>query len=39
LGNRHTLSAIFGRDLLSARNKTERLKHMTDVVLGYLAHR
>ena len=39
LGNRHTLSAIFGRDLLSARNRTERLKHMTDVVLGYLAHR
>ena len=37
LGNRHTLSAIFGRDLLSRRNKSERLKHMTDVVLGYLA--
>ena len=37
LGNRHTLSAIFDRDLLSARHKTERLKHMTDVVLGYLS--
>lgn len=37
LGNRHTLSAIFDRDLLSAPNKAQRLKHMTDVVLGYLA--
>ncbi|HEX2649016.1 MAG TPA: TetR/AcrR family transcriptional regulator [Burkholderiales bacterium] len=37
LGNRHTLSAIFDRNLLSARSKSERLKHMTDVVLGYLS--
>jgi AcrR family transcriptional regulator len=37
LSNRHTLSAIFGRDLLSARNKAGRLKHMTGLVLGYLA--
>jgi len=37
LSNRHTLSAIFERDLLSARNKAERLKHMTGLVLGYLA--
>jgi len=36
LGNRHTLSTIFERDLLTARNKAERLKHMTDLVLGYL---
>lgn len=36
LGNRHTLSTIFERDLLSARNKAERLKHMTALVLGYL---
>ena len=37
LGNRHTLSSIFERDLLSARSKSERLKHMTALVLGYLA--
>ena len=37
LGNRHTLSTIFERDLLSSRSKSERLKHMTALVLGYLA--
>ena len=37
LSNRHTLSTIFERDLLSARNKSERLKHMTELVLGYLS--
>ena len=36
LGNKHTLSAIFGRDLLKPRAKSERLAHMTDLVLGYL---
>ncbi|MBL8386059.1 MAG: TetR family transcriptional regulator [Burkholderiales bacterium] len=36
LGNKYTLSAIFGRDLLSPRAKAERLAHMTDLVLGYL---
>ena len=36
LGNNYTLSAIFGRDLLSARAKSERLAHMTALVLGYL---
>jgi AcrR family transcriptional regulator len=36
LSNRHTLSTIFERDLLAARNKSERLKHMTELVLGYL---
>ncbi len=36
LGNRHTLSAIFGRDLLSARAKDERLAHMGELVLGHL---
>jgi AcrR family transcriptional regulator len=36
LSNRHTLSTIFGRDLLAPRHKTERLKHMTELVLGYL---
>jgi AcrR family transcriptional regulator len=37
LSNRHTLSTIFERDLLSPRSKAERLKHMTELVLGYLA--
>ena len=37
LSNSYTLSAIFGRDLLSPRARAERLSHMTDVILGYLA--
>ena len=37
LSNRHTLSTIFQRDLVSTRNKTERLRHMTALVLGYLS--
>jgi AcrR family transcriptional regulator len=36
LGNSHTLSAIFGRNLLSPRAKAERLSHMCDVILGYV---
>ena len=36
LGNNDTLSAVFGRDLSTAKAKRERLAHMTDVVLGYL---
>ena len=36
LSNNHTLSAIFGRDLLSARARKERLAHMQDVILGYV---
>lgn len=36
LGNRYTLSAIFGRDLLAPREKSARLRHMTELVLGYL---
>jgi AcrR family transcriptional regulator len=36
LSNSHTLTAIFGRDLLSAKAKNERLTHMCDVILGYL---
>ena len=36
LGNRHTLSTIFERDLLAPRSKSERLRHMTALVLGYL---
>lgn len=37
LSNSYTLSAIFGRDLLSPRARAERLSHMTEVILGYLA--
>ena len=34
--NRHTLSTVFERDLFSPRNRAERLKHMVELVLGYL---
>lgn len=36
LANNHTLSAIFGRDLLASKALNERLSHMCDVILGYL---
>jgi AcrR family transcriptional regulator len=36
LSNSYTLSAIFGRDLLAPKAKSERLSHMADMVLGYL---
>jgi len=36
LGNNHTLSAVFGRDVATPRARRERLAHMTDVILGYL---
>ncbi|HUR90011.1 MAG TPA: TetR/AcrR family transcriptional regulator [Ramlibacter sp.] len=36
LSNNYTLSAIFGRDLMAPKAKSERLSHMADVVLGYL---
>ena len=36
LSNSYTLSAIFGRDLLTPKGKSERLSHMVDMVLGYL---
>ena len=36
LSNSHTLSAVFGRDLLTPKARNERLSHMTDVILGYL---
>ena len=36
LSNRHTLSAIFGRDLQMPKQRAARLAHMTKVVLGYL---
>lgn len=37
LSNRHTLSTIFERDLLAPKSKAGRLKHMTELVLGYLS--
>lgn len=37
LSNRHTLSTIFERDLLAPREKAGRLRHMVELVLGYLA--
>jgi len=36
LSNSHTLSAVFGRDLLTTKAKNERLSHMCDVILGYV---
>ena len=36
LGNNHTLSAVFGRDLASEQSRAQRLSHMVDVILGYL---
>ena len=36
LGNNHTLSAVFGRDLSTVAAKRARLAHMSDVILGYL---
>lgn len=36
LNNQHTLSAIFGRDLMTPKALHERLSHMSDVILGYV---
>jgi hypothetical protein len=36
LSNNQTLSAVFGRDLSTAEARAQRLRHMVDVVLGYL---
>ncbi len=36
LSNNHTLSTIFGRDLLAPTALSERLSHMTEVIMGYL---
>ncbi|ONS52442.1 TetR/AcrR family transcriptional regulator [Burkholderia cenocepacia] len=36
LSNADTLTAVFGRNLLSARAKVERLHHIQDVIIGYL---
>jgi AcrR family transcriptional regulator len=37
LSNNHTLSTIFGQDLMQARALKQRLAHMTGLVLGYLS--
>ena len=39
LSNKHTLGAIFGRDLMAPAAREERLDHMTDVILGYVVAR
>jgi hypothetical protein len=36
LSNRHTLSAIFGRDLMAPKARHERLSHICDVILAYV---
>ncbi len=36
LSNNYTLSAIFGRDLMMAKARSERLSHMVELVLGYV---
>src|SRR5450432_3851496 len=37
LSNNHTLSAVFGRELMTPAAHDERLAHMCDVILGYVA--
>ena len=36
LSNNHTLSAIFGRSLMTPKAQHERISHMSDVILGYV---
>jgi AcrR family transcriptional regulator len=36
LSNNHTLSTIFGRDLMASKARSERLSHMVELVLGYV---
>jgi AcrR family transcriptional regulator len=36
LSNNHTLSTIFGRDLMAPKARSERLSHMVELVLGYV---
>lgn len=36
LSNHYTLSAVFGRDLMTPKAHQERLSHICDVVLGYV---
>ena len=37
LSNNHTLTTIFGRDLMRPQALKQRLAHMTELVLGYLS--
>jgi AcrR family transcriptional regulator len=37
LSNSHTLSAVFGTDLFSAKQRKDRLEHMISLVLGFLS--
>jgi len=37
MSNKYTLSTIFGRDLMEPRALKQRLAHMSELVLGYLA--
>jgi AcrR family transcriptional regulator len=37
LSNNHTLSTIFGRDLLAPKAKAQRLRHIVELVQGFLA--
>ena len=39
LSNRHTLSTIFGRDLVAPRARSARLAHIADIVVAYLKDR
>jgi AcrR family transcriptional regulator len=39
LSNSHTLSTIFGRDLMAPAAKAERIAHAVEFTLGYLARR
>ncbi len=36
LSNHHTLSAVFDRNLMTAKSHSERLSHICDVILGYV---
>jgi AcrR family transcriptional regulator len=36
LSNQYTLSAVFGRNLMQPKALSERLSHITDVVMGYV---
>jgi len=36
LSNNHTLSAIFGRDLMAPKALSQRLSHVIEVVMGYV---
>ena len=36
LSNKHTLSAVFGRNFMTAKARNERLSHICDFILGYV---